>query len=85
MGALVSGAVLQLIHFPTDLAQHGGMHAILPIAMTDQLAWFTGPGSGLLSISAALINLGYRLDRKKHAAILLDLEARHASLAAAAE
>ncbi len=78
LGALVSGAVLQVIHFPTDLAQHGGMHAVLPTAMTDQLAWATGPGTGLLSIAAALINLGYRLDRKTHAAILAELAARHA-------
>jgi len=81
LGALISGTVLQVIHFPTDLAQHGGMDAVLPTAMTTQLAWFTGPGTALLSIAAALINLGYRLDRKKHAAILVDLEARHAAAA----
>jgi GPH family glycoside/pentoside/hexuronide:cation symporter len=76
IGALVSGVILQIIHFPTDLAQHGGLNAALPTTMTDQLAWFTGPGTGLLSIVAALVNLGYRLDRKKHAAILADLALR---------
>ncbi len=77
IGALVSGAVLQFIHFPTDLAQHGGLQAVLPTAMTDQLALFTGPGTGVLAIAAALLNLAYRLDREKHAAILQALAVRH--------
>ena len=81
VGALVSGIILQIVHFPTDLAQHGGMSAVLPVAVSDHLAWFTGPGTGLLSIGAALINLGYRLDRKKHAAILTFLAARKAQQA----
>jgi len=79
LGALAAGAVLQFIHFPTDIARHGGLQAVLPAHMTDMLAWFTGPGTGLLSIAAALINLGYRLDRKAHAEILRRLEARRAA------
>lgn len=85
IGALVSGAVLQFIHFPTDLAQRGGMDAVLPTSMTDQLALFTGPGTGVLAIAAALLNLAYRLDRKKHAAILQALAERHGAATSPAE
>ncbi len=84
IGALVAGWVLQLIHFPTDLAKHPELAVGLPQHMTDTLAWFTGPGTGLLAILAALINLGYRLDGKAHAAILLDLQARRSASSSAA-
>jgi glycoside/pentoside/hexuronide:cation symporter, GPH family len=81
VGALVAGLVLQVIHFPTDLAQHGGIAVALPASMTRLLGLCYGPGAALLSLGAVLVNLLYRLDRKAHAEILVAIEARHAAAA----
>src|SRR5882757_1513089 len=80
-GALISGVVLQAIHFPTNLAEQGGTSALLPERTVDMLALFYGPGSALLFFAALLTNLFYRLDSKAHAVIMLDLKERRRAAA----
>jgi GPH family glycoside/pentoside/hexuronide:cation symporter len=75
-GALIAGLVLQVIHFPTDLAQHGGTAAALPASMVNLLGLFYGPGAALLTLAAVVVNQLYRLDRQAHAAVLVALQAR---------
>lgn len=70
VGALIAGAVVQLIHFPTDIAQHAGAATILPQATINWLGFFYGPGAGLLYLGAILTTLRYRLDATAHTAIL---------------
>lgn len=77
-GALISGLVLQVINFPTDLAAHGGMAATLPARTAALLGLSYGPGSALLTLGATFIASRYRLDRNVHAAILNELEGRRA-------
>jgi glycoside/pentoside/hexuronide:cation symporter, GPH family len=72
-GALIAGVVLQAIHFPTDLAEHGGSAAVLPEHLVRLLGLFYGPGAALLTLAAVLVTLLYRLDRKAHAAIIGEL------------
>ncbi|WP_052216078.1 MFS transporter [Sphingomonas sp. ERG5] len=84
LGALVAGAVLSMIDFPTDLAAHGGTAAVLPERMVDMLGLFYGPGAAVLSLAAVLSNLWYRLDSKAHAAIMTDLTERRRATANAA-
>ena len=77
-GALIAGGVLDLVRFPANLAQQGGAEAALPVAMIDRLAIAYGPGSALLFLASVGICLFYRLDRRRHAAILVELtERRH--------
>lgn len=76
LGSLLAGLVLQLIQFPAQLSEKGGLQAALPQETVDQLGLFYGPGTAMLSVGAALITLRYRLDRKAHASILQDLQAR---------
>jgi GPH family glycoside/pentoside/hexuronide:cation symporter len=80
-GALIAGVLLQVIHFPTDLAERGGTSALLPERMVDWLGLFYGPGAALLTLAAVLTTLFYRLDSKAHAAIIIDLQARRRATA----
>src|SRR3546814_12174965 len=81
LGALVAGAILQLIDFPTGIAGQGGLSAELPAELVAQLGLFYGPGTALLTIAAALVTLRYRLGRPDHAQILDQLrEARRSPL-----
>jgi glycoside/pentoside/hexuronide:cation symporter, GPH family len=75
-GALIAGVVLQVIRFPTNLAERGGTSAVLPERMVDLLGLFYGPGAALLSLASAFTILFYRLDSKAHAAIMVDLVER---------
>ncbi|HWM68845.1 MAG TPA: MFS transporter [Steroidobacteraceae bacterium] len=75
-GALIAGALLQMIHFPTNLAERGGTSAPLPESMTDWLGLLYGPGAALLTLAAVLTTLFYRLDSKAHAVIIGELEER---------
>src|SRR3546814_13200183 len=51
LGALVAGAILQLIDFPTGIAGQGGLSAELPAELVAQLGLFYGPGTALLTRS----------------------------------
>lgn len=81
VGALLSGAALQLIGFPS-----GGVTpapGVLSPAMVAWLATAYGPGSGLFALAAALSCMSYRLNGRKHAAILADLNTRRGAPLAA--
>ena len=77
-GVLISGVALQLIGFPSNLAERGAAAAALPQETITALGLVGGPGAGLLSIVAIVLIYFYRLDRRKHAAIMADLQARRA-------
>jgi GPH family glycoside/pentoside/hexuronide:cation symporter len=82
-GALIAGMVLQLIGFPTDLAERGGTTAVLPEHLVNLLGLFYGPGAALLTLGAVLTTLLYRLDSRTHAAIMLDLFEQRRAIASA--
>jgi GPH family glycoside/pentoside/hexuronide:cation symporter len=75
-GALISGIVLQVIAFPTNLASAGGLATPLPAATTNWLGFFYGPGAALLSTAGVLVMFWYRLDRRAHATIMTELARR---------
>lgn len=70
VGSLVSGFVLQLSGFPSNLAS---AHVILADRTTMAIGAAYGPGAALFSLAGALTMLFYRLDRKRHAEILQHL------------
>lgn len=76
VGALIAGAVLHVVAFPTDIAERGGREALLPENTIHWLGFFYGPGAGILYLGAILVIFLYGLDAKRHAAILRDLDQR---------
>jgi GPH family glycoside/pentoside/hexuronide:cation symporter len=82
-GALIAGMVLQVIAFPTNVAQQGTA-AALPEHTLYWLGFFYGPGAGLLYLGSIVMTFLYRIDAKTHAAIMRDLTARRIAAAAPA-
>jgi GPH family glycoside/pentoside/hexuronide:cation symporter len=75
-GLLFAGLVLELIHFPAKVADHA---TAIVAAPADSIAWLGfagGPGAALLSVVSAIVVLSYRVDRKAHARIMAELNAR---------
>ena len=82
-GTLVAGLVLQLIAFPTGVAQQGAAAAALPHSTSAMLGFWYGPGASLLIFTSVIITLMYRLDSRAHAVILSELRSRRADVASA--
>lgn len=83
VGTLVAGLVLQIVNLPKDLAAN----AVLPQATeggVTLLALVQGPFAGALLIGSIITMAKYRLDRRKHAAILADLDLRRSQKPVAA-
>ena len=75
-GVLIAGVVLQLIHFPSHLAEQGAAAAALPTRTVALLGVAGGPGSGLLSIAGIVVALFYSLNQGAHARIMAELNRR---------
>jgi GPH family glycoside/pentoside/hexuronide:cation symporter len=73
-GVLIAGVLLQLINFPTHLAE--GSAAVLPESTVMWLGFAGGPGAALLSIPGIALMFGYRINKQSHAKIIADLAAR---------
>lgn len=76
-GVLISGIVLQLISFPTHIAEQGAAGSV----PEQTIAWLGiahGPGAALLSIPGIVLILFYRLNKQTHARILSELADRRA-------
>ena len=78
-GVLIAGVVLQLIRFPTHLTEQGAASAAIPAETTMWLGVTGGPGTALLSILGIGIVMFYHLDKRAHARIMADLNARRAT------
>jgi len=76
LGVLVAGVALDLIHFPTNLAAHGGAGARVPEVMSNNLGLIFGPGVAAIYAFGCLAFLAYRLDRPAYAKIQEALDRR---------
>ena len=72
-------ASLDLIGFPTNIAANGGAGVHIDPAVLQRFGLLYGPGAGAIATVALLVFLFYRLDRRRHAEIQADLEARRAA------
>ena len=72
VGAFVAGLAVDFagVEGITDKAD-------VTFEMASRLAWVYGAGAALLTLAAAFIFTRYRLDRKRHAEIRLELEGEH--------
>lgn len=84
-GTLIAGLVLQLIAFPTTLAQQGGAAAALSESTRTLLGIAYGPGAAVLVLAAVMVTLSYRLDSAAHAVIMSKLRSKRAVLDLAPE
>jgi GPH family glycoside/pentoside/hexuronide:cation symporter len=80
VGGLIAGVALDAIHFPSDLASRGP-DVVIPADVLNKLALASGPLPALIAFAAPLFLFGYRLTRKRHAEIIVALEARKAGVA----
>jgi len=81
LGVFLAGIGLDLIKFPTDMAAHGGAGLRIPPDVLARFGLIFGPGAAAIYTLAMLVFLFYRLDRRRHAQILDDLNARHRAAA----
>ena len=82
LGGLIAGLALDAIRFPTDLASRPADMPI-PQEILNKLALISGPLPALFAMVSPLFLIGYHLTRKRHLAIIADLEERKAAKAAA--
>ena len=71
IGVIIGGAIIDLIAFPAG-AKSGTVDA-------DTIWWLgfaEGPGTSIFTIIGVLFYMRYRIDRKRHQAIMVELEAR---------
>lgn len=78
LGTLISGLALEAISFPVQESKALGMSMVLPQNIANELGFFYGPGAAVFTLAAALLMTAFHLDRKAHAAIMVDLHARRA-------
>jgi GPH family glycoside/pentoside/hexuronide:cation symporter len=78
VGGFVAGVALDLIHFPTNIAAHPGMH--IADATVRELGWIYGPGGGAIYALSILVFFFYGLSPAKHAQIQTELNARRAAV-----
>ncbi len=76
-GILIAGVILQLINFPSNLAERGA--TALPERTVEWLGIAGGPGAALLSIAGIAVVLFYRINKVSHARIIADLIVRRRS------
>lgn len=80
VGILVAGIVLDLVDFPSGMAERGAEAiAMIPAWKAETLAMVGGPGASLISMSGILLMLFYRIDKRAHARILADLHLRRSA------
>ncbi len=80
-GTLIGGICLDLVGFPSDVAAHGGEHLVISHATYVGVGFIHGPVAGIGTLVAALLLIGYRLDKKAHAKLLGELNERRAGAA----
>jgi glycoside/pentoside/hexuronide:cation symporter, GPH family len=78
LGALLAGVALDLIAFPADIASRGPASLVIPPKTIDALGLVYGPAPALITLLAAALLLGYRLNRSEHARIRGELDQRAA-------
>jgi GPH family glycoside/pentoside/hexuronide:cation symporter len=82
-GAMIAGVGLDLVGFPSNVAAHGGEHLAITPQTLIGLGVLHGPVAGLGTLVAAVLLVGYRLDRLTHARLQAELRLRRGRAPAA--
>jgi Na+/melibiose symporter-like transporter len=78
-GALVGGILLDLIAFP-----RGAVAGTVPGETLWWLGFVEGPASSIISLAGVLFYIRYRINRKRHAEIMAEIDRRNAAAGAVA-
>jgi glycoside/pentoside/hexuronide:cation symporter, GPH family len=76
LGALLAGVALDLIAFPSDIANRGIESLVIPPKTISALGLVYGPAPALIMMLAAALLLGYRVNRAEYARIRVELDRR---------
>ncbi len=76
LGTLIAGITLQAIGFPSHLAENAVGKLQLSEHTIALLGAAAGPGAALVSATGLIVLLRYRIDRRRHAAIIVELASR---------
>jgi GPH family glycoside/pentoside/hexuronide:cation symporter len=74
LGVIIGGVVLDVIAFP-----RGAAAGTVPENTIWTLGFIQGPATSVFTLLGLFLYLGYRLDRKRHAEIVAELERRRAA------
>jgi Na+/melibiose symporter-like transporter len=80
LGIFIGGMILDLIAFP-----RGAAAGTVPADIVWNLGFIQGPATSIFTLIGLFLYLGYRLDRKRHAEIMAELEARRRAAAQSTE
>jgi Na+/melibiose symporter-like transporter len=80
LGIFIGGMILDLIAFP-----RGAAAGTVPADIVWNLGFIQGPATSIFTLIGLVLYLGYRLDRKRHAEIMAELEARRRAAAQSTE
>lgn len=76
LGALLAGVGLDLIAFPSDIANRNIESLVIAPKTIDALGLVYGPAPALIMMLAAALLLGYRVNRAEYARIRVELDRR---------
>jgi Na+/melibiose symporter-like transporter len=76
LGIFIGGMILDLIAFP-----RGAAAGTVPADIIWNLGFIQGPATSIFTLIGLFLYLGYRLDRKRHAEIMAELEVRRRAAA----
>ena len=73
LGGFIAGISLDLIHFPTAIAQKDLGVVALPSSTLRELGIMSGPFPAAMTLLAPLALFGYSVSKRRHAIILAEL------------
>jgi glycoside/pentoside/hexuronide:cation symporter, GPH family len=76
LGVFIGGMVLDFIAFP-----RGAAAGTVPADTVWSLGFIQGPATSVFTMLGLLLYLGYKLDRRRHAEIMVELDRRRADAA----
>jgi GPH family glycoside/pentoside/hexuronide:cation symporter len=76
LGGFIAGIALDLIAFPADIAAKGGDKAHLTLSTVNDLGLVYGIVPAAMTFACVIFTIFYRIDRKAHADITAQLNAR---------
>jgi GPH family glycoside/pentoside/hexuronide:cation symporter len=76
LGALLAGVALDLIGFPSDIANRGAAALEIPAKTINNLGLVYGPAAALIALISVVLLFGYRLNRAEYARIRAELDRR---------
>jgi glycoside/pentoside/hexuronide:cation symporter, GPH family len=76
IGTFLAGLLLTAIAFPISQTKVAGLSVAIAPMTVDTLGFFYGPGTAAVAGMGVLLLIRYRLDRRRHATMIVELQQR---------